>query len=165
MNGALPQAFAHQRKLAGFQVAQSAMNELAGAARGAGRERFALDEQCAVSGRDGSLEHAGAMNAAADDDHIVFFHLHWGFDRWRLECVITREHTNFESLSPFANSREGSVDADFSFRDSSLPASFSRFSSNCITGVSEVTSISPSTIAPLAMATVRALTLPRITAV
>jgi hypothetical protein len=41
----------------------------------------------------------------------------------------------------------------------------SRFSSNCMTGVSEVTSISPSTIAPLAMATVRALTLPRITAV
>ncbi len=36
----------------------------------------ALDEQCAVSGRGGSLEYAGAMNAAADDDHIVFFHLH-----------------------------------------------------------------------------------------
>ena len=41
----------------------------------------------------------------------------------------------------------------------------SRFSSNCSTGAPEVTSISPSTMAPLAMAMVRALTLPRITAV
>ncbi len=40
MNGALAQALAHQRELAGFQVAQSAVNELAGAARGAAGERL-----------------------------------------------------------------------------------------------------------------------------
>ena len=78
MNGALSQALADQRELPRFQVAQSAMNEFAGAARGAGGEPLAFDEQCTVSGRHGGLEHAGAMNAAADDDHIVFFHLHKG---------------------------------------------------------------------------------------
>src|ERR1700722_14920185 len=76
MNGALAQALANQGKLPGFQVAQSAVNELAGSARCAGRQPLALDEQCAVSGRPGGLQHAGAMNAAADDDHIVFFHLY-----------------------------------------------------------------------------------------
>ncbi len=76
MYGALPQTLAHQGELPGFQVAQSAMNELAGAARSAGGERLALDQQCAVACRHDSLQHAGAVNAAADDDHIVFFHLH-----------------------------------------------------------------------------------------
>ena len=121
MNRALAQTFAHQRELPGFQVAQSAMNELAGAARSTGGERLALDEQCAVAGRRSGLQHAGAMNTAADDDHIVFFHLH----RWCLECVITREHTTFESLSPFANSRQTSQSASILL---------SRFSSNRITG-------------------------------
>ena len=75
MNGALSQAFAHQRELPGFQVAQSAVNELAGAARGAGRERFRSMSNALCPAAATRLEHAGAMNAAADDDHIVFFHL------------------------------------------------------------------------------------------
>ena len=31
-----------------------------------------------MAGRDSGLQYAGSVNAAADDDHIVFFH--W----WRL---------------------------------------------------------------------------------
>ncbi len=78
MNCALAQALAHQGKLSGFQVAQSAMNELAGATRRAAGKRPPFDEQGAVSRSGGSLKYTGAMNTAADDDHIVFFHFKFG---------------------------------------------------------------------------------------
>ena len=76
MNGALAQALAHQRELAGFQDSAVRRESVCWSGSRCRRPALALDEQCAVSGRHGGLQHAGAMNAAADDDHIVFFHLH-----------------------------------------------------------------------------------------
>ena len=70
-----------------------------------------------------------------------------------LGCGNTLDHTTFASLSPFANIRRVAL------------LGYPRFSSNCSMGEPEVTSMSPSTMAPLAIAMVRALTLPRITAV
>ena len=74
MHRAFPQAFANQRELAGLEIAQAAVDQFAGAARGAARERALFDEQAAVAGGGGGLQHAGSVNAAAHDDHIVFFH-------------------------------------------------------------------------------------------
>src|ERR1019366_2503954 len=75
-NGALAQAFAYQRELAGLEIAQPAMNQFTGAARSAARKPPLLDEQAAIAGGRGCLQHAGSVYAAADDDHIVFFHLY-----------------------------------------------------------------------------------------
>src|SRR5450631_447648 len=107
MNGALAQAFSNQCELARFQVAQSAVDQLAGAARCAARQGIALDEQGLMARRRRRLKDPGTMNAAADDDHIVFFHesLRLGFGVKPQGCVITPEHTNFARLSPFANTR------------------------------------------------------------
>jgi len=75
MHGALAQAFAHQGELAGFEIAQPSMDQFAGAARGAAGETTFLYQQGAMPGRGGGLQHAGAMDAAADDDDVEFFHV------------------------------------------------------------------------------------------
>ena len=74
MNGTFVQALAYQCELTRFQVAQAAVNQLAGPARCAAGQGLPLDEQGLMAGSGRSLKYAGAVNAAADDDHIVFFH-------------------------------------------------------------------------------------------
>ena len=74
MYGALAQTLAHQRELAGFEIAQSAVNQFAGPARRAAGETEPFDEQRAVTRGRGGLQYPGSMNAAADDDYIVLFH-------------------------------------------------------------------------------------------
>ena len=73
--GALAQTLAHQRELAGLEVAQAAVDELARAARRAAGERTLLDEERAVSGGSGGLQHSGSVDAAAHDDYIECSHL------------------------------------------------------------------------------------------
>jgi hypothetical protein len=51
------------------------VDQFAGPARGAAGQALALDEQGLMARRRRRLKYAGAMNAAADDDYIVFFHL------------------------------------------------------------------------------------------
>ena len=95
------------------------------------------------------------MNAAADDDYIVLFHCNKGVREMAPGIARMREYTgtlHFWTSVAIREQREAYA----------LP---SRFSSNSVTGEPEVTSISPSTMAPLAIAMVRALTLPCITAV
>jgi hypothetical protein len=75
MYGALAQAFAHQRELAGLEISKSAMDQFTRAARSATRKAMFLDEQTTITCRRGGLQYAGAVNAATHDDHIVFFHL------------------------------------------------------------------------------------------
>ena len=75
VNGAFAQALAHQRELAGLEVAQSAVNQFAGSAGRAAGETEPLDEQGAVAGGGGSLQYSGSVNAAADDDYIVLLSL------------------------------------------------------------------------------------------
>jgi len=67
---ALAQRLAHQPKLRGLEIAQAAVDQLAGAARGVRGNGVALDEQHAVAGRRRSLRDAHAMDAAADDNDV-----------------------------------------------------------------------------------------------
>src|ERR1039457_2729210 len=105
-----------------------------------------LDEQARITGGRDGLQYAGAVNTAAHDDHIVFFHLNFP------GCGNRRERTKIRECR---QSRTAAMTAQGS----------RRFSSNSTIGLPDVTSISPSTMAPLAMAMARALTRPRITAV
>jgi len=52
----------------------AAYNEVAASHPRRAGEGLALDEQGLMPCRRRRLKYAGAMNAAADDDHIVFFH-------------------------------------------------------------------------------------------
>ncbi len=76
MNGAFAQTLAHQRELAGFEIAQAAVNQLARPAGRAAGEAEPFDEQRAVTCGRGGLQYPGTVNAAADDDYIVLFHCH-----------------------------------------------------------------------------------------
>src|SRR5450755_4961889 len=75
MNSAFAQAFAHERELPGLEIAKAAMDQFTGATGCAARQRTLLDEQTRITGGRDGLKYAGTVNAAAHDDHIVFFHL------------------------------------------------------------------------------------------
>jgi hypothetical protein len=51
------------------------MDQFAGATGCAARQSALFDEQARITGGRDGLQYAGAMNAAAHDDYIVFFHL------------------------------------------------------------------------------------------
>ena len=74
MYGAFAQTLAHQRELAGFEIAQAAVNQFAGSTGRTAGEAEAFDEQGAVTRGRGGLQYPGSVNAAADDDYIVLFH-------------------------------------------------------------------------------------------
>ncbi len=69
---ALEQRLAHEREIEVLQVAESAMNELAGAARGPRGEVGALHERHAEPARGGVERHPRAGDAPADHDEIEF---------------------------------------------------------------------------------------------
>jgi hypothetical protein len=60
----------HQPEVEVLQVAQAAVDELARAARGAGRVVGTLQQRDAVAARRGVERDAGAGDAAADDDDV-----------------------------------------------------------------------------------------------
>ena len=108
VNGAFAQTLSHQRELAGFKVAQSAVNQFAGSAGCAAGETEPLDEQSAMARGCGGLQYSSSVNAAADDDYIVLFHCHKRLrNSARMREYIRTHH--FLPLSPFANSADGAM--------------------------------------------------------
>ncbi len=69
-DAALTQRLEHQRDVALAQVADAAVNQLGGAARGALGEVALLEQQRAIAARGGVDRDAEAGRAAADDDEI-----------------------------------------------------------------------------------------------
>ena len=67
---ALVQALAHQVKLPGLQVTQSAVDQFAGTAGRAGGDGGLLEQHYRMAGSGGGLRHAGAVNTGADHGHI-----------------------------------------------------------------------------------------------
>ncbi len=68
--GAFDQSLVHEREMAVFEIAQTAVDQLRGRAAGAGREVAALDQGNAPAARGRIQRHAGAGDAAADDAQI-----------------------------------------------------------------------------------------------
>lgn len=69
--GALTETFADQGELRAFQIAESAVNEFAGSAGGAGGQRRLFQYQDRMALRRGGLGYARPMNAAAYDYQVV----------------------------------------------------------------------------------------------
>ena len=67
---ALDQRFAHQTELVIFEIAQTAVNQLARARRRALREVALFDQQHAEAATHGVAGDAGAIHAAANHDHV-----------------------------------------------------------------------------------------------
>jgi hypothetical protein len=67
---ALAAGLARHAELTLGDVAEAAVNELRGAARGAGGEVLALDEQRAQAARGGVAQHGGARDAAAHHQQV-----------------------------------------------------------------------------------------------
>ena len=67
---ALATRLARDREMAVGEIAQAAVHHLRRATRGARREVAALDQQRAQAARRGVAQHAGADDAAADDEHV-----------------------------------------------------------------------------------------------
>ena len=67
---ALEQRLAHEPEVEVLQVAQAPVDELARAAGGSRGEVGALEQRHAVAARGRVQRHAGAGDAAADDDHV-----------------------------------------------------------------------------------------------
>ena len=67
---ALAHRLEHQADVALLEVAQPPVNQLRGAARGAGGEVGALDERGLEATQDGVAGDAGAVDAATDDQHV-----------------------------------------------------------------------------------------------
>ncbi len=67
---ALAQRLAHQAEVEVLQIAQTAVHELARAARGPRGEVRALEQRHAVTARGGIERDTGAGDAAADDDDV-----------------------------------------------------------------------------------------------
>ena len=67
---ALVQAFPDQAPGMPFEVAQAAVDQLAGAAGGAGRQRGLFQHQHGITRAGRRLCHADAVNAATDDHDI-----------------------------------------------------------------------------------------------
>ena len=84
---ALQQRLAHQAEVEVLEVAQAAVDQLGGAARGAGGVVLALDQGHAVAARGRVERHAGAGDAAADHHEIEAVPLEGG------ECIVARDHS------------------------------------------------------------------------
>src|SRR5918998_5782912 len=67
---ALEQSLAHQAQVEVLEVAQTAVDQLRGAARGARREVSLLEKGDAVAARGGVERHARAGDPTADDDQV-----------------------------------------------------------------------------------------------
>ncbi len=67
MNGAFAQTLAHQRELAGLEIAQPTVNQFARPAGCAAGEPAPFDEQRAVAGGRSRLQYTGSVYASADD--------------------------------------------------------------------------------------------------
>jgi hypothetical protein len=66
------QAFVHQPEFAAFEVAQAAVYQLGGAARGRhGRAGVLFEQQAGIARGRGGLQGSRAVDAAADDYDIV----------------------------------------------------------------------------------------------
>jgi hypothetical protein len=83
---ALEQRLAHQAEVEVLQVAQAAVDQLGGTARGAGGEVGALDQGHAVAARGGVERDAGPGDATADDGEVERVPLE------RCERVCARDH-------------------------------------------------------------------------
>src|SRR6185436_7571245 len=99
---ALEQRLAHEAKVEVLEIAKPAVDELRGAARGAGGEVGLLDEGDAVPARGGVQGHTGAGDPAADDDEVEALPLH------RSESVCSWDHGRYVTKSPGASRSGGS---------------------------------------------------------
>src|SRR5205823_8226748 len=83
-----------EAEVEGLQVAQAAVDELAGAAARAGGEVVALDQRDAVAARGGVERHTRAGDPAADHHHVEAIGLECG------EGVFARDHARYVTYSP-----------------------------------------------------------------